>query len=930
MSNRENLEQFKYRFVKPEPDNLVEVVWGGEMIKKLKGLAPSGRPIGESWECSVHPRHPSKVKLDDGTLVDLGEIIETIGEDILGPCLAREFEGHLPILVKFLDAREDLSVQVHPSDEKAAELGEIDTGKTEAWLILHAEPGAVLYLGFKDEVNRSQFEKDLSSPEVNIAEKYLNAIPARAGEVIINPTGTPHAIGKGVFLVEIQQSSGVTYRVWDWNREPGRELHIPQAMKSFDFRPTTDADFRLNPRVIDGKRTRLIDNFYFSLERINLARGDVLSADMAQAFEILTCIQGKVKLSTGQSEETLSQGESLLVPASLGKYEFAAYEESIILKSYVMTPQQIDPVIFQTYDVRAVADKYLSDRVSYYLGKGYGSFVRRMNEGKTPTVTIGGGVRLSTDRIRRQVAKGVTSTGVNVCDVGTTSTPELYFSIPYLNADGGVNLTASHNEAEYNGLKQVVREGEFITSINAAQMLEIKRTILEADFLYGKGDFKKLDEGEVVRYHNELVKANCRLGRQIWIDLLKKWKDGGLKALLDVTSQLDFPEIPDSSNWGEITSALGLPSNLEQPATAVRHPLAGIKVVIDFGNGSGWRTESVYSDLGAGVVAINSDPDGAFPAHIPDPIKARYRRQLEEAVLKEAEGCEKEVIGIGNDEDADRAIYVRRDGRVVEGDRSLAIQAKAILDEHHRKGRPGRPRFMGEVKFSRIAEEYVRANGGEYIMSPTGFAFIKDGTKALYRALQAGDDEVILFGKRLDLRENREPVVLASELSGHQMSGHEENWIFDDALLAAINVLTVTANGMKEGKTFIAIDEAVPRYPATPELNIRLNTNILAEKEEVVEVTINRFRQKGYAIDTTDGGLIEWLDDSGRWLGQALVRKSNTQPNIICRVEGRDEKARKAIETEFFGELARVSTEAVPQLDLASDDYIREFMGVFP
>lgn len=586
----------------------------------------------------------------------------------------------------------------------------------------------------------------------------------------------------------------------------------------------------------------------------------------------------------------------------------------------------IDPVIFQTYDVRAVADKYLSDRVCYYLGKGYGTFLRRQNPGLSPTVTVGGGVRLSTERIRPQLIKGILSAGVNVYDVGITSTPELYFAIPYLNADGGVNITASHNDAEDNGLKQVVRsEDGFIASINVDQMLEIKRTVLEGDFLEGEGRLIAVEEGEVVRYHNELVKANCRLGRDIWIYLLERWKN--LKALLDTVSRLNFPERLDNANWAEIRSALDLPPDFEQPATAINHPLKGLKVVIDFGNGSGWRTKGIYSDLGCEVIALNDTPDGSFPAHKPDPIKARYRKQLEQAVLQEAAGSSKEVVGIGHDEDGDRVIYVRSDGLAVEGDRTLAIQAKSIIAEHRRRKRPGKPRFIGEVKFSRIAEEFITRHGGEYIMVPTGHAFIKTAARSLIAALNSNSPEIELFGKRIDLKLNKQPVVLAAELSGHQMSGHEENWIFDDANLAAVKVLTVIAHALKEGKTFIDLDEEVPRYPATPEISIRAGTNVLAEKQEVVDMVVELFRQKGYAIDTTDGGLIKWVDGEGRWVGQALIRKSNTQPMIICRVEGQDENSKRMIENEFLGELARVSTGAIPGLDLASDDYIR---GILP
>jgi len=378
---------------------------------------------------------------------------------------------------------------------------------------------------------------------------------------------------------------------------------------------------------------------------------------------------------------------------------------------------------------------------------------------------------------------------------------------------------------------------------------------------------------------------------------------------------------------------VGVQKQFEQPATAIKQPLNNLKLVIDFGNGSSWRTEETYRSLGAEVIALNATPDGSFPAHIPDPIKARYRRQLEENVIAEGvkarsqqEQGSKELIGIGFDEDADRGIFVRSDGRVVEGDRTLSIQAKALIEEHQRLGREGRPRFMGEVKFSKATEEFITALGGEYIMSPTGFAFIKEGCKLISRAIKKGLPYVDVFGQHIDLTDNQQPVFLAAELSGHQMSGHEENWIFDDSTLAAIKLLVVIAQARARGKSFIDLDEEVPRYSATPELNIRLPTNIITEKQEIVDKVVDLFRSKGFTIDTTDGGLIKWVNERGEWLGQALVRKSNTQPMIICRVEGSDDSARMKIEQEFFGELSRVSTENVTRLDLASDDYLKELL----
>ena len=935
-----SLKSLEHRFIKPA-DNLVEVVWGGSYIEKMKGLTPSGRKIGESWECSAHPQHPSKIITEDGFEIPLPYLLSLMSKEILGKEIADEFESNLPLLFKFIDAREDLSIQVHPSDEKAKELGEKESGKNEFWLVLDAKKDSVLYLGFREDVDKGEFEKALSSPNINIAQRYLNAIPVKKGDCFFNPAGTAHAIGKGIVLAEIQQSSGLTYRFWDWNRLPSRPLHVRKALEALDFTKRTKSDFQRVPRRLNQKEERLIDSLYFSVDRITLNSGDEISFDTRGGFQILSCLEGELELQSQRSSERLFRGQSLLVPASINQYKIDTNKGATLLKSFLITPKYIEPVIFQAYDVRAIADEYLADRVVFYLGKGYGTFLRRLSQAPVGKLwaAVGGDIRLSTERIRKPLIKGILSSGVNVYDLGITSTPEMYFSIPYLSADGGVNITASHNEAEYNGLKQVVKsQDEFIISINAEEMLEIKRIVLEGDFLSGGGKYIKLEEGEIARYHNQLVIANCRLGRENWTYLRENWKDRGLKALLDMASRLEFPEEPDRKRWEEIRKALGLPEGFNQPETAVKRPLKNLKLVIDFGNGSSWRTKGVYTELGAEVVALNEEPDGSFPAHIPDPIKAKYRRQLEEAVVAEAKREEKktmelpeyrkkEVVGFGYDGDGDRVIYVRSDGRVVEGDRTLAIQAKLIIEAYKSKGKEGKPRFMGEVKFSKATEEFITTLGGEYIMNPTGFAFIKDGTKTLYRAIKQNLPEVNLFGRRIDLTRNKEPVVLAAELSGHQMSGHEENWIFDDGTLAAVKVLTVIAQAVKKGKTFIDLDEEVPRYPATPELNIRLPTNVLEEKQEVVEQVVDIFQRKGYPIDTTDGGLIKWIDKAGNWLGQALVRKSNTQPMLICRVEGRDEEVKAKIEREFFSTLSRVSTQAVPKLDLASDDYIK---GILP
>ncbi len=845
------------------------------------------KPWGsESWICSGHPKNPSMIKVGEID-VSLIHLLNHRGEEIIGDQLYRDFRGEFPVILKFIYARENLSVQVHPSDDDAARLGEPEPGKTEGWYVIDAEPGAKIYLSLRRQI------ADLSE----ICEDVLHGVEIKKGDVFLVPPGTLHAIGAGTHLFEIQESSDLTYRVWDWGRQ--RETHLDKAC----LVSITDQDaesLKQTPREIDGEAV-LLDTVYFTL---SLASSGL--QETKGSFHTLTCIEGEAEIEYNGGRERLSTGETVLIPASITSYMLRSNGK--ILKSYLRTPSHIDPVIFQTYDVRA-PETMLPDRICYYLGKGYGTYLRReRGEESEHWVCVGGGIRLSTERIRRALIDGIRSSGVNVYDIGITSTPELYFAIPFLHADGGINITASHNEAIYNGLKQVIRsDDEFIMSINADQMLEIKRIILGSDFLYGKGERVKVKDGLIPRYHNLLVESNCRLGREIWIHLLREWD---LKELLDTLAEIEFPGKADGKRWQEIKERLRIPDEIEMPETAVAAPLDGLKVVIDFGNGSTWRTKSVYLNLGCEVVGLNETPDGRFPAHHPDPIKAKYRRQLEELTVKVAESeKEKEVVGFGHDEDGDRVIFVRSDGRVVEGDRTLAIQAKDIIEEYRKKGKV--PRFMGEVKFSRVTEEFITSHGGIYIMSPTGFAFIKERMKEIYLASK---------------EKGEEGVVLAAELSGHQMSGQEENWMFDDGTLAAVKILSVIAKAKRRGRTFIDLDEEVPRYPATPEINIRLPTNRLDEKEEVVRKALEIFEAMGFEIDRTDGGIIRWYDDKG-WVGQALIRKSNTQPMVICRVEGRDEAAKARVEEEFFGVLKKVSTERIPRLDLGSDDYVREWMS---
>jgi mannose-6-phosphate isomerase len=270
----------KLSFIKPN-DNLVELVWGGNYIEKMKGLPHSVRRIGESWECSGHPDNPSMLTVSDGSTIPLTDYIKDNRVEILGKH-ARNLGGRLPILVKFIDARENLSVQVHPSNDQAKDLGESDLGKDEAWFILEHEEKAVIYLGLKQNINKDEFSAALSSPSVDIAARYLKAIPVEKGDIFFVPAGTLHSIGKGIVLLELSQTSSITYRVWDWNRQPKRQLHVQQALHVIDFNLHTEDTVRRVPRKLNNNEESLLDSLYFSFERLILKGGRANSSKYAR------------------------------------------------------------------------------------------------------------------------------------------------------------------------------------------------------------------------------------------------------------------------------------------------------------------------------------------------------------------------------------------------------------------------------------------------------------------------------------------------------------------------------------------------------------------------------------------------------------------------------------------------------------------------
>jgi mannose-6-phosphate isomerase len=313
--------------------------WGGRKLESLLGRTIPSGPVAESWEISAHPQGPTRVV--DGPLAGrtLGEVQDELGALLLG---SRNSEavasGRFPLLVKLLDANEWLSVQVHPSDEYALARAS-DQGKTEMWLVLEAEEEAEIILGFKAEVDRERFVRAIDD---NRIVDLLHRNPARRDDVFFVPPGTIHAIGPGNFLVEIQQTSNVTYRVYDWDRPPSKEsprpLHLTEALEVLDF--GLGEVGALEPRQIGGDgstRELLVRCPYFSTERLELEPGASYPGLCdGTTFEIWAVLSGRVLLESATGALDRSVVSWFLLPASLGSFTVRAEETSTLLR--VTTP----------------------------------------------------------------------------------------------------------------------------------------------------------------------------------------------------------------------------------------------------------------------------------------------------------------------------------------------------------------------------------------------------------------------------------------------------------------------------------------------------------------------------------------------------------------------------------------------------------------
>lgn len=301
--------------------NLHPVVWGGNQLRPYKGLAPSEEPIGESWEVSAVPSSTSIIA--NGALAGKN-LITAINEQpdaILGKAVNKKYKGQLPLLVKFIDAKKDLSIQVHPNDEMAMrEHGKM--GKSEMWYIIKADEGAHLYAGFQKEITPEDYQRRIADGTIT---EVLAEHKVKAGDVFYLPAGRVHAICGGIMLAEVQQSSDVTYRIYDYNR-PGmdgklRELHTELAAKALDYH--VEENYRTEYNEDTNKAVHIIDSPYFDVRVMEISKPFHRDLRKYDSFIISMCIEGdcKIKVRATGDEIELKQGYSTLIPAAIADFD---------------------------------------------------------------------------------------------------------------------------------------------------------------------------------------------------------------------------------------------------------------------------------------------------------------------------------------------------------------------------------------------------------------------------------------------------------------------------------------------------------------------------------------------------------------------------------------------------------------------------------
>lgn len=307
----------------------VHLIWGGDRIARFKGIESQGPDVGESWELSPMPGHESVVDRGEFKGLNLNQLIDKYGNDIMGKRLYERYEGKFPLLIKFIDSKRDLSIQVHPDDELAA-VTEHKRGKTEMWYSIDPDEGAYLYAGFKGQESPESLKAKIEdSTIVESLAKYYT----KPRDVFFLPAGCVHAIGQGNFVAEIQEASDVTYRIFDYNRVGAdgkpRELHVAKAMVATKY-DNSDLAKPINVTAAPDTEAPMVHCPFFNTDLINVDPEMNLDLKARDSFSVFITVSGELTFTAEDNEPlTVGRGTTILVPASVDKLKVTGNGEMI-------------------------------------------------------------------------------------------------------------------------------------------------------------------------------------------------------------------------------------------------------------------------------------------------------------------------------------------------------------------------------------------------------------------------------------------------------------------------------------------------------------------------------------------------------------------------------------------------------------------------
>lgn len=317
---------------------LKDKIWGGSKMKSVLGIDFAPLPnCGEAWVLSGVDENQTGIV--NGFLAgnELNELVEIYMGDLVGDAVYERFGDEFPILVKFIDAADYLSIQVHPDDELAARR-DIGYGKSEMWYIIAADKDSELISGFSRKVDKATYLKHLENKSLR---EILNVEKVEKGDVFYIPAGRVHAIGPGIFLAEIQQTSDSTYRIYDWDRVDSegksRELHIEEAMDAIDFKVYDD--YKAKYELKKNGTANLVTSPYFTSNLIQLDSAIAKDYSELDSFVIYVCVEGSVTIvHSGETESqvSISQGEALLIPATIDRIDLVPSAASKLLEVYIV------------------------------------------------------------------------------------------------------------------------------------------------------------------------------------------------------------------------------------------------------------------------------------------------------------------------------------------------------------------------------------------------------------------------------------------------------------------------------------------------------------------------------------------------------------------------------------------------------------------